>query len=139
MKIEIKREPTIGVGTFGRVYVDGVLACQSLEDQVRELEGQPVEQWKVKDQTAIPRGRYRLTVEFSPRFHKDLPRLHGVPGFSGVLIHSGNFESDTSGCILVGTDRNEHGLTNSRLAFKELYADIVEALANGEECWVTIE
>ena len=43
-----------------------------------------------------------MIINISPRFKKLLPRLLGIEGYDGVLIHSGNTAIDTSGCILVG-------------------------------------
>ena len=63
---------------------------------------------------AIPAGEYNLRLDVpSPRFLRSprpwskvwsarLPRLEGVPGRAGILIHPGNRPSDSSGCLLVG-------------------------------------
>lgn len=75
--------------------------CWTLEDVVREIPGQPVTAWKVKRETAIPRGTYTMCVTRSNRFGVDLPLLLDVPGFEGVRIHGGNTAADTEGCILV--------------------------------------
>ena len=89
-----------------------------LEDPVREIEGQPVEAWKVKGETAIPAGEYDLIVNFSNRFQKMLPQLIDVPGFTGVRIHTGNTTHDTEGCLLIGhgVDLDNGRITNSRAA-----------------------
>ena len=71
---------------------------------------------KVPNETAIPTGTYDITLNvISPRF-KDrawakpyngkLPRILNVLGFDGVLIHPGNTQNDTSGCILVGKNKS---------------------------------
>jgi hypothetical protein len=84
--------------------------CFGLEDRYREP-GQP----KVPGKTCIPCGRYKLTIERSPRLSQlaghDVftPRLHEVPQFEGVLIHPGNFERDTLGCLLPGLSFSEDG------------------------------
>ena len=139
MELELKRDSVHTEGfTLGKLYIGGACAAQTLEDEVREVEGQPVESWKIKHETAIPRGRYRVTIEHSPRFGKDLPRLHDVPGYQGVLIHSGNTVEDTSGCILVGIERYRETVTNSRLALHDVMTDIQEALNAGEQVWITV-
>ncbi|MBF1060807.1 MAG: hypothetical protein HXL31_08040 [Prevotellaceae bacterium] len=63
---------------------------------------------------AIPAGEYPLRLDVvSPRFARSprrwsaawgarLPRLEGVPGRAGILIHPGNRPADSSGCVLVG-------------------------------------
>ena len=63
---------------------------------------------------AIPAGEYPLRLDVvSPRFARSprrwsaawgarLPRLEGVPGRAGILIHPGNRPADSSGCVLIG-------------------------------------
>lgn len=79
---------------IGELTIDGVHQCFTLEDKVREK--------KIFGKTAIPPGRYEVTVSFSNHFQKKLPLLMNVPNFEGVRIHSGNTAKDTEGCILVG-------------------------------------
>jgi len=124
--------------TFGQLFVDGAKQCETLEDPVREVEGATVDNWKIKGDTAIPRGRYRVIVNHSQRFGRDLPLFLNVPGFEGIRIHAGNTEADTEGCILVGTKRTATSILESRIAFNELFADIQEALANGEQVWIEV-
>jgi hypothetical protein len=139
MNLELKRDVKQGSRrTFGQLYVEGVLECETLEDPVREIEGEAVMNWKVKGDTAIPRGRYRVIINRSQRFGRDLPLLLNVQGFDGVRIHSGNTEEDTEGCILVGTERSSLGVLGSRVAFSELFQDIRDALNGGEQVWITI-
>lgn len=138
MNIELKREPSTDSGTFGKLYVDGMFSCHSLEDETREVEGQPVAQWKIKGETAIPKGRYKVIINHSNRFKRELPLLLKVPGFDGIRIHPGNTEADTEGCILVGTERNATAVLNSRVAFNDLMGDIQDALTNGEEVWIDV-
>jgi Family of unknown function (DUF5675) len=45
--------------------------------------------------------------------------LHGVKGHSGILIHPGNVEEDSEGCILIGESSNENQLFNSEKSFHE--------------------
>jgi hypothetical protein len=109
-----------------------------LEDAIRERPGQPVEAWKIKGETAIPAGRYRVTMETSPRFGIDTITLHDVPGFEGVRVHAGNDESQTEGCPLVGTgihrdiDNDGGDLVHSRAALLALKARIHDALRRGD-------
>lgn len=87
-----------------------VRACVGLEDRYREPG-----QVKVPGKTCIPCGRYPLTIERSPRLSEQAghdvftPRLHDVAGFQGILIHPGNFERDTLGCLLPGSSFGEDG------------------------------
>ncbi len=139
MELKLTRESDqLQHRTFGQLFVDGAKQCETLEDPVREVEGATVDNWKIKGDTAIPRGRYRVIVNHSQRFGRDLPLFLNVPGFEGIRIHAGNTEADTEGCILVGTKRTATSILESRIAFNELFADIQEALANGEQVWIEV-
>lgn len=90
--------------TLGTVTGPGLIpALYSLEDVVREVPGQPVEEWKVPGKTAIPSGRYRLRWTMSNRFKREMLLLEGVEGFAGIRIHAGNTEADTAGCIILAS------------------------------------
>lgn len=123
--------------TIGRLDVDGMFRCWTLEDVVR-----PAGDAKVAGETAIPPGRYEVRITWSPRFQRELPLLLGVPGFEGVRIHAGNTVRDTEGCILVGEDVAHDGdapvLLRSRLAFDVLFAKLSD-VPPGEAIWLTIE
>ena len=140
MNLELKRDSGESPihGTFGKLFADGVYACETLEDPVREIEGAPVTNWKIKGDTAIPRGKYRLILNNSQRFRRELPLLLSVPGWDGIRIHPGNTAEDTEGCILVGTKRSNVGVLHSRDAFNDLFQDIQEALAAGEQVWIEV-
>lgn len=106
----LKREPSNGVCTFGKLYVDNRYLCETLEDVIREQrhqDGTLVDpaQWKVQNQTAIPSGTYAVILDYSQRFGRIMPHILGVPGFTGVRIHGGNTAADTEGCVLVGLHR----------------------------------
>lgn len=126
MKLQLKRDQYRPDSTVGRLLVDGTFECFTLEDGIRAN--------KVQGRTAIPPGTYRVTVTPSPRFKKDLPRLHDVPNFQGVLIHPGNTAADTEGCILVGAQwqPGTEAIGRSRVAFAALFAKIQDALARGD-------
>jgi hypothetical protein len=102
MKLTVIREPSQGGATIGKMFIDGVFACFTLEDEVREVEGQPVSEWKIKGATAIPAGSYRVTLEHSARFGPDTPTINDVPGFQYIRMHAGNTAADTEGCLLLG-------------------------------------
>jgi hypothetical protein len=126
--------------TISEVIVDGEKLCYGLEDPVREVEGQPVESWKVYGETAIPYGTYPLEITYSNRWKKDMLQVMDVPGFAGIRIHAGNTPHDTEGCLLVGDtyDMRQHdAIGNSRSALVKLFGTVQAALHRGEE--VTIE
>ena len=91
---------------------------------------------KVPGATAIPAGRYEVIVNRSPRFGRDLPRLLDVPGFEGILIHRGNTAEDTSGCILVGENRERGKVINSTRYEVQLTGILERAQEKGK---ITIE
>ena len=94
---------------IGKLYVDGSYFCDTLEDFVRP-EGSP----KVYGKTAIPYGEYKVVMSFSNRFQRIMPEILDVPGFTGIRIHSGNTDADTSGCVLLGKNTERGKLTESR-------------------------
>ena len=139
LDIFIKRNQPEHGFTGGALQLNGQFECFTLEDEVREVDGAPVEQWKIKGETAIPRGRYRVIVSYSQHFGRQLPELLNVPGYSGVRIHPGNTAKDTEGCILVGDDDPSDGfLGKSAQAFDRVFRRILDATNTGGEIWLTI-
>lgn len=138
--------------TIGRLYVDGVRFCDTLEDPDRGLrQDMPIAEIrrrKVYGDTAIPTGVYKVDMNtVSPKL-KDkyyakpyggiLPRLLGIPGYSGVLIHPGNTQKDTLGCLLVGRNTAVGRVTQSAATFMKLMNEhLIPARDRGEE--ITIE
>lgn len=139
MTLRLIREPSKGGATLGALYVDDVWACWTLEDEIRELAGVPVAQWKVPALTAIPAGAYSMRLTHSQRFQRVLPLLDGVPGFTGVRIHAGNAIDDTEGCVLVGRTRLSARIGESRLALEPLFARLQVGAAAGEPLTIAIE
>jgi hypothetical protein len=72
-----------------------------------------IQKRKVMHKTAIPAGTYKMIVDISPSKKRLLPRLLNVPGFEGILIHRGNTEDDSSGCIIVGENKVVGKVINS--------------------------
>lgn len=136
MELLLIRQLFFPMATVGNLFVDELDECDTLEDKVRP-EGE-----KVPGQTAIPYGRYRVTIDFSMRFQKPMPHLLDVPMFAGIRIHAGNTDHDTEGCILVGkADRRRGCITGgtSRPAYDRLFAKLQAALNRKEEIWITIK
>lgn len=130
MKIIVYRRPPNGGAMTGDVYVDGAYQCVSLEDIPRPV--------KIKGETAIPAGTYKIMVTWSPRFERRLPLLLDVPGFEGVRIHPGNTAADTEGCILVGTSVAGNAVVNSRAAFNALFTKMEQAIDNEDGIAITL-
>jgi hypothetical protein len=114
--------------------------CYTLEDEYREE--------KVMHETRIPAGTYeiklrtwgRIHENYTKRFadiHKGTLWLQDVPNFKYILIHCGNNDDHTSGCLLVGDTQTENiksdGFVGSSTnAYKRIYPPIAEAIENGE-------
>lgn len=113
MVITVKRLYKTETSTIGELLIDNVFECFTLEDTERVV--------KIKGETAIPKGTYRVIINESNRFKRLLPLLIDVPNFEGVRIHSGNSNHDTEGCILVGQTRNKNYIGQSRKAFDKLF------------------
>lgn len=117
--------------TIGKLYVDGVYFCDTLEDKVRDYnkDGDLLDkdEQKVYGETAIPYGMYKIILNYSPRFKKILPRLLDVRHFEGILIHPGNTAKDTHGCILVGKNNQVGRVNESKLTFDRLFAVLKQA------------
>lgn len=139
--------------TIGHLTIDGNKVCDTLEDTDRGLvSAQPldvIKGKKVSGKTAIPTGKYAVAMNVqSPRFVQKtyykqfcngfLPRLLDVPGFDGILMHIGNTEKDTEGCILVGYNRVKGQVINSRQAFEKLMRNYLLP-AKKEGANITIE
>lgn len=123
VQLKLKRELISQNSTVGRLYVDDVYYCDTLEPTNR----------------MIPTGRYEVKYTYSPRFKTDLPILLNVPHRSGIRIHSGNIFHDSQGCILVGEQlHNEFRLLASRLTLESLCECFESWTRNGHDIWITI-
>ena len=134
MELRLKRIAKKDTYTIGRLFIDGEYFCDTLEDKVRDLSKEA----KVKGQTAIPTGRYRVYLTYSPRFKRILPLLEDVPQFTGVRIHRGNTAKDTEGCILVGYNREVGKVLDSAVTEQRLMAVLQNAVNKGEQIFITI-
>lgn len=137
MKILLKRIAKKPTYTIGKIYVDGQYVCDCIEDKDRGLKQsmtlEQIKKLKVYGQTAIPTGEYKVTLNvISPKYSKStwykqnanggrVPRILNVKGFDGVLIHTGNYASESLGCILVGINDKVGMVSKSKETFKKLY------------------
>jgi len=119
MVIHVKRLYNTENSTIGEMTIDGIFECFTLEDKERPI--------KIKSETAIPKGTYKVIINMSNRFKKLLPLLLNVPNFEGVRIHPGNSNHDTEGCILVGRTRSKDYIGQSRKAFNSLFLKMQKA------------
>lgn len=137
MEIKVERKWKKEKYTVGRMMVNGEFFCNTLEDVVREIDVNGV--GKIKGETAIPAGEYKVIVNYSPKFGRQMPRLLNVPFFDGILIHSGNTAKDSAGCILVGYNKKAGELCNSRDVSDRLTEMVEAAQRRGEDIWIVIE
>lgn len=131
-----KRKDGDGGYCIGHVYINGKYSHDTIEDYDRGLTQEMTEAEaraiKVYGKTAIPTGEYTVKMNIrSPKFSQKeyyrklcdgkVPRLDPVVGFSGILIHIGNTEADSAGCVLVGRNTIVGRVTHSTETFERLY------------------
>jgi len=147
LRISSKEDSTNGIlfnVTEGREFL-----CYTLEDQHQDT--------KIYAETRIPAGTYRITLRtvggFHKRYtskyrglHKGMLWLRDVPGFEYILIHTGNHDDHTSGCILLGDTQTYNGKTNkngfigsSVTSYKRVYPEIAKVLDEGGSVNITIK
>ena len=155
MKIFVDRKWKKSGYTIGKLYIDNVFFCNTLEDTDRGLKQDmplsKIKEVKIAAITAIPSGTYNVRMDIiSPKYSLKpwfvtnchgarMPRLENVPGYSGVLIHPGNTAKDTDGCILVGKNDVKGMVTNSKAIFLELYNKMYAAYKKGEKVKLLVD
>ena len=138
-------DSTLGIlsemGDYGREFL-----CYTLEDEFREE--------KVSAETRIPEGTYdiklRTTGGFNNRYlnkfgadwHRGMLHVQNVEGFEYILIHTGNTDEHTMGCLLVA-DTSQQNITKDGFigasvdAYKRIYPSLAKWLVNGNELSIT--
>lgn len=131
MDIQLHRKYFFEDCCIGTLRVGDKFWCYTLEDIERAI--------KIKNETAIPLGRYELIIDYSPHFDTDMMHILDVPGFEGIRIHWGNTAADTEGCVLIGLDADlDNGdILNSRAAYAALNA-IISTILKTEKVWIEI-
>jgi len=151
MEIVVKRFADNGDATLGILYINGVFECFTVEDEERED--------KVKGETRVPEGTYAINLRSEGSFHakyankygdmhKGMLCIHNAKGwkieakgmtFQYILIHTGNTEKHTMGCLLVNDAVSGKTFTGSSSvdAYKDLYPKVAQAILDGEK--VTIQ
>ena len=147
MEITLQRYSSNHESTTGLLLIDCDFKCYTLEDEYRTR--------KVKGETRIPAGRYRITLrdevgfhhryltKFGSEFHTGMLWIRDVPNLEYILLHIGNDDQDTEGCILIGNtiNNNQIGkgfLGDSTSAYRQVYPIIRDALIAGEEVWINV-
>lgn len=126
--LTVKRDTYTTKSTIGKLYINDVFFCETLEDVIRDTNKDgdldDIGESKVYGKTAIPSGNYKMIINLSNRFKIEMPLLLNVKGFEGIRIHSGNTEEHTHGCILVGLTRTKDGIGQSKIAFTKLMNEL---------------
>jgi len=149
MKLEVLRFSSEADSTNGLLFeitdIGRKFLAYTLEDEARVL--------KVRGETRIPAGIYKVELRkeggFHERYTKKYPGIHrgmlhvtDVPGFEYILIHTGNTDEHTAGCLLVADSQENNQLLpdgfigKSVNAYKRIYPRIASAIANGEEVYI---
>ena len=139
MEIKLIRESFGYTFTEGKLLIDNVFECYTVEDTDRKMEEDLTR--KVNGKTAIPRGRYEVILSMSNRFKKILPEVLNVPGFAGIRIHSGNSSVDTEGCIILGSINDkvdDDWIGGSKIALTQFMAKLETAKENNEKVYIEI-
>lgn len=136
MELVLERKWKKSDYTIGILLIDNKKFCEVIEDKDRGLKdsmtSEQIKLIKKPNMTAIPTGTYDVTLDvFSSKFgnipfykkvcNGKLPRLLNVKGFEGILIHCGNTQLDTSGCLIVGENKVKGKVINSKITFEKLY------------------
>lgn len=141
--------------TDGLFFINTKFKTHTLEDEVRTV--------KVYGETAVFNGRYKVELRteggfhqrYSKRYnnsssrhfkgknwHQGMLHITGVPNFKWILIHVGNDDDDTAGCLLVGMTQNADDagfIGASRVAYEKIYPIIRDAILSGEEVYITYQ
>lgn len=154
MKITVERKYRGPKYTIGHLYIDGKYFCDTLEDPDRgltqEMSLDYIKKIKIKGDTCIPYGTYELSLKVTSFKYSNIskypytsvakgkmPRVMNVKGFDGILIHAGNTQRDTEGCLLVGLNKVKGQVVQSQATWQKLYALLKQADNKNEK--ITIE
>ena len=146
MKLTVVRTQFGTDATNGMLFVDGIFECYTLEDQYQAV--------KVMHETCIPEGTYNIEFRRTGGFHEKYKKRYGnahygmlhlqdVPNFTYILIHAGNTDEHTSGCLIVGETQQDLDISDdgfighSGKAYSKLYNKVTKDLLLGKS--VSIE
>lgn len=155
MELVVNRKWKKDTYTIGEFFINGKKFSETCEDKDRGLkDSMPLSEIKAKKiygKTAIPTGTYEVRMDIvSPKYSTKpwysinchggrMPRIMNIKGFEGVLIHPGNTDEDTYGCLLVGRNTIKGKVTNSKETFFSLYKQMYEAYKKGEKITITFK
>lgn len=125
--------------TIGKLTVNGIWLCDILEDKNRDInhdgdlndEGET----KIFGETAIPCGRYKVILSYSPKFGRILPELLDVPHFTSIRMHRGRTAEHSHGCLLTGENKVKGQVLNGDI-YERKVIDIISGAI--EDVYITI-
>ena len=142
MKLTVVRTQFGTDATNGMLFIDGLFECYTLEDQYQAV--------KVMHETCIPEGTYDIKFRTVGGFHEKYKKRYGndhygmlhlqdVPNFTYILIHAGNTDEHTSGCLIVGETQQDLDISDdgfighSGKAYLKLYNKVAKQLLQGKD------
>ena len=139
IKLRLERRYKGSKYTIGKLFINDEYFCDTIEDIDRGLKSsmsvEYIKKKKVYAKTAIPTGTYKIEMTYSSKFKRILPLLVDVKGFSGIRIHRGNTEIDSSGCIIIGENKVKGKVINST----PYEVALVKRLLEEDDIEITIE
>lgn len=143
MEILLIRENFTDEYTEGKLFINGVYVCDTIEDCDRNLTDDMSEEEilkkKVYGKTCIPYGRYKLIIDWSNKYGKMLIHILNVKAFDGIRIHSLNSADSSSGCIGPGVRTAPGWVSKSRDTYKKVHKIVEDALKRLDEVHITIK
>lgn len=134
MRLTLRRIANRDTYCIGKLYINGKYFCDTLEDVDRGLNSamteEEIKDLKIKGETAIPVGIYKVLITYSPKYKRNMPLIANVKGYLGIRIHSGNTAKDTEGCILVGKNTKVGMVTDSRNTYNALFKRLQQKGSN---------
>lgn len=123
----------------GKLYVDGKFFCDTVEDHNKDYDRDGrLDVPKVYGKTAIPFGTFKITIDWSPKFKRNMLHILDVPYFEGIRIHNGKDASWSAGCLLVGHRISKGKLDNDKNVMFELEKLVQIAINKGEKVEITV-
>ena len=123
MMIHLKRNSFTKDGVFGQFLDDsGVHICYTLEHAYPQPNGG----YTPKLQEGVYTCVYGSHMLHSGAI--DTFEITGVAGHQGILIHYGNFNNDSEGCVLVGQEILTQGGTNYVSNSRNTWRDLMNHL-----------
>lgn len=143
MDIVVKRFLLDKKFTVANLYIDKKFCCNTIEDRDRNLNYlmsvDDILSKKVYSETAIPTGIYKVIIDYSNKYKRNMPHILNVKGFDAIRIHSGNFATDSCGCLLCGEFNGKDAVVNSREITKGLQNLIQKAIDEKEEVTLILD